>query len=188
VRERFDLTQQEMAKLLDVSPVTVTAWETGKSQPRQVSLAQIAAVGQKSQAEVDAALKREPVPDVSAADIKRLRKAVGLTQTALAKMIGVSAAAVTAWETGRTPASRKNRQALGALIQTPRTEIDATLSRSGVLAPSPEEIRRIREEADLSQKGLARKLGVSLNSVSNWERGATRPHAASLKKLLAMTK
>jgi DNA-binding transcriptional regulator YiaG len=53
---------------------------------------------------------------------------------------------------------------------------------------SPEEIVAIRKKAGLSQKGLAKKLGVSLNSISNWERGSTSPRAASLKKLLAMRK
>jgi DNA-binding transcriptional regulator YiaG len=55
-------------------------------------------------------------------------------------------------------------------------------------ALSPEEIRSIREAADLSQSALAKKLGVSVNSVSNWETGSTSPRAASLKKLLAMRK
>ena len=193
LRERFDLTQQELAHLLEVSPVTVTAWETGKSRPRQANLAQIAAVRGKSQAQVDGALKRQAVPDVTAADIKRLRKALGLTQTALAGLVGVSAAAVTAWETGKTTASRENRRALGVLIQKPRAEIDATLSRSGAasapeVALSPEEIRRIREAAGLSQRTLAKKLGVSVNSVSNWETGRTEPRRGSIKQLVALKK
>ena len=191
LREGFDLTQQELAQLLEVSPVTVTAWETGKSRPRQVNLTQIAAVREKTQAQVDAALKRQPVPDVSAADVKRLRKALDLTQTALAELVGVSAAAVTAWETGKTTPSRENRRSLGALTQKPRAEIDATLSRSGVVPAreavlSAEEVRRIREAAGLSQRDLARKLGVSVNSVSNWETGRTEPRRSSIKQLVAL--
>jgi DNA-binding transcriptional regulator YiaG len=192
MRERLDLTQQEVAKILKVSPVTVAAWETGKSRPRQASLAQIAVVHAKSQAEVDATLKRQAVPNVSSADIKRLRKAMALTQTALGGLIGVSAAAVTAWETSKTSPSRENRRALGALSQKPRAKIDAELGRSGTAvaqtALSPEEIRSIREAAGLSQGELAKKLGVSANSVSNWETGSTSPRSESVRKLLAMGK
>jgi len=43
VRRRFDLTQEELAELLEVSPVTVTSWETAKSRPRKSNLAQIIA-------------------------------------------------------------------------------------------------------------------------------------------------
>ena len=191
LRQRLDLTQQEMAKLLKVSPVTVTAWETGKSRPRRANLAEIAAVREGSQTKVDSALGREPVSDVSAADVKRLRKSLGLTQTALAGLVGVSAAAVTAWETGKTTPSRENRRALGALTQKPRAEIDAKLSRTGVAAAreaalSAEEVRRIREAAGLSQRALARKLGVSVNSVSNWETGRTEPRRSSIKQLVAL--
>ncbi len=193
LRERFDVTQHELARLLDVSPVTVTAWETGKSHPRSNNLAQVAALAGKSQADVDSALGRQPVPDITSADVKRMRKGLGLTQTALAKLIGVSAAAVTAWETGKTTPSRESRRALGQLADRPRAEVDEQLSRSGLL-PAPEaalsgdEIRSLRQGADMSQRDLARKLGVSVNSVCNWETGRTEPRRSSVKKLLEMKK
>lgn len=40
---------------------------------------------------------------------------------------------------------------------------------------SGEEIKRARELAGLTQDGLARLIGVSSNSVSNWERGVSTP-------------
>ncbi len=193
LRERFDVTQHELARLLDVSPVTVTAWETGKSRPRSNNLAAVAALAEKDQSEVDAALGRQPVPDLTAADIKRMRKGLGLTQTAMAKLIGVSAAAVTAWETGKTMPSRESRRALGQLAGRPRAEVDEQLSRSGLL-PAPEatlsgdDIRSLRQATGMSQRDLARKLGVSVNSVCNWETGRTEPRRSSVKKLLELKK
>jgi DNA-binding transcriptional regulator YiaG len=191
LRERFDVTQHELARLLEVSPVTVTAWETGKSHPRSANLAQVAALGEKDQAAIDTALGRQRVPDVSAADIKRLRKGLGLTQTVMAKLIGVSAAAVTAWETGKATPSRESRRALGQLAERPRAEVDAQLNRAGLVAParaalSGEQIRELRAAAGMSQRDLARKLGVSVNSVCNWETGRTKPRRASIKKILEL--
>lgn len=34
----MEITKQQMTKLLDVSPVTVTIWETGKTSPCRASL------------------------------------------------------------------------------------------------------------------------------------------------------
>ncbi|MGD2175202.1 MAG: helix-turn-helix domain-containing protein, partial [Candidatus Brocadiaceae bacterium] len=62
VRRRFDLTQQELAELLEVSPVTVTSWETGKSRPRRSNLAQIVTLRSMDQKAVDEALSREHLP------------------------------------------------------------------------------------------------------------------------------
>lgn len=191
LRDGFDLTQQELAQLLDVSPVTVTAWETGKSRPRRSNLAEIAKLRDAEQEEIDRRLGREPVPDLSGSDIKRLRKGLGLTQTALAELVGVSAAAVTSWETGKTVPSRENRRKLAELAQKPRAEIESQLSESGVLLPEEadidaEEIRQIRNRAGLSQREMARELGVSVNSVSNWETGRTSPRRSSVKQLLEL--
>lgn len=38
-------------------------------------------------------------------------------------------------------------------------------------------IRKYREENNLSQKQLAKKIGVSNSRVSNWEQGLNRPDA-----------
>ncbi len=42
---------------------------------------------------------------------------------------------------------------------------------------SSEEIRSAREQAGLTQEELALRLGVSMRTVGNWERGATIPRA-----------
>ncbi|KPK65467.1 MAG: hypothetical protein AMK73_02880, partial [Planctomycetes bacterium SM23_32] len=58
--------------------------------------------------------------------------------------------------------------------------------RGGQPELTPEEIRSIRKAAGLSQKQLAEKLGVSVNSISNWETGSSYPRASSVEKLRAM--
>lgn len=44
-------------------------------------------------------------------------------------------------------------------------------------------IRRAREARGMTQKGLKSRLGISINSISGWERGATAPNAANLRGL-----
>lgn len=191
LRDRFELTQEELAALLGVSPVTVTAWETGKSTPRRSSVEKIAEVGQKSQEEVNRELGREPIPDLSADEIRRLREGFGLTQGQLAALIGVSDATVTSWETGQTTPNRQNRRKLAAIRSKPRAELEQELEQAGLAGGaqaelSPDDIRETREKAGLTQRELAERLGVSVNSVSNWETGRASPRRESMGKLVEM--
>jgi DNA-binding transcriptional regulator YiaG len=199
VRKRFELTQGELARLLEVSALTVSSWENGKSRPRAASVAQIIALRSMSQEQVDAALGRQAVSAaMSAEQIKELRGKLGMSQGELAKLLGVSAAAVGQWEQGRSAPGASNRASLAQAKAMTQEKMYKRLGRTrphtagtGSVAqttPSPEQIRNIRKEAGLSQAQLAKELGISVNSVSNWETGSTSPRANNLEKLLAMTK
>ena len=48
---------------------------------------------------------------------------------------------------------------------------------------SPGHIRTLRETLGLTQQELARKLKVTSQTISRWERGEAQPHAEALKKL-----
>jgi len=193
IRRRFDLTQQELAELLEVSPVTVTAWETGKSRPRKANLAQVVTLREMDQAQVDKALGRESVPQVVRPDqLKKLRDRLDLTQAELAGLIGVSVASVTSWETGKTTPSRRMRRKIGEVRGMAGAEVDERLGRGGPGRPRgapegpplrPDEIRHIRLHAGLSQRRMAQKLGVSVNTISNWEAGRTVPRGGNARKL-----
>jgi putative transcriptional regulator len=53
---------------------------------------------------------------------------------------------------------------------------------------SPSQIARIRKKEDVSQAVFAHHLNVSLNLVSQWERGEKKPSGASLKLLTLIDK
>lgn len=42
--------------------------------------------------------------------------------------------------------------------------------------PSPDTIKRMREKRQLTQKGLADKIGVTVTTVSRWETGLAEPN------------
>ncbi len=48
---------------------------------------------------------------------------------------------------------------------------------------TPVNIRRIREAIGSTQEGLARRLGVSLSTISRWEQGRNRPSHLALSSL-----
>lgn len=53
---------------------------------------------------------------------------------------------------------------------------------------SPRQIAGIREREMASQAVFARHLGVSVNLISQWERGEKKPQGASLKLLTLVAK
>lgn len=50
----------------------------------------------------------------------------------------------------------------------------------------PATIRRVRREADLSQRGLAQALGVGQATIARWETGQTEPTITQYRRLLAL--
>jgi putative transcriptional regulator len=53
---------------------------------------------------------------------------------------------------------------------------------------SPAEIAAIREREDVSQSVFARYLGLSITTISQWERGEKKPQGSSLKLLMLVQK
>jgi DNA-binding transcriptional regulator YiaG len=190
LRRRLDLTQQECARLLEVSPVTITSWETGKSRPRKNNLALFVTLRDMGREDVDKALGRHAaLPPMAAEDVKKLRQQLNLTQAELALKVGVTSAAVTLWETGRSRPSRKVRAKIAELTASaPAAEVGqpegAGVRETPTLTPAG--IRDIRGRLGLSQEDLAARLGVSANTVYNWESGRTAPRQRNMSQLLAL--
>lgn len=183
IRKRFDLTQDELAELLEVSPGTITLWETGKTRPRDENAARIITLRNMDKEVVDEALGRSSVETGFTPDeIRRLRGKLGVTQREMAERMGVSPASITNWERGETQPGRQSRRALQGLQEEIREGQMETDRETGE-GMSPGDIRALREKLGLSQVELAEQLGVSAPTVSNWETGTTRPRPANLAQL-----
>lgn len=105
------------------------------------------------------------IPQVSAEEAKAarlsprliasLRKRLGLSQTALARLVGVSAPAVAHWEAGSSMPAGKNRVNLVALRKTRKREIKEMLARRSKETPSrrpPRRKRRVKRSRKKSRK------------------------------------
>jgi len=199
LRKRFNLAQRELGRLVGVSGATIASWEAGKSRPRGARLESLAKLRGGTQQDVDKALGRTGAAAMDGAKIKSIRKKLGLSQAEFAKKVGVSNGSVAAWETGRSRPGPKNRAAIAAvrketapapapapeapLAAKPKPKAKRKAAEPGL---APAQIKAIREGAGLSQAAMAKRLGVSVNSVSNWENGRSKPRAASVAKLQAL--
>ncbi len=64
-------------------------------------------------------IRIEPVPAFTPAEIKTIRKELGMTQSVFASVIGVSAKTVEAWEQGITAPNGPSRRLLGLFKADP---------------------------------------------------------------------
>lgn len=60
--------------------------------------------------------------------------------------------------------------------------------REKVKTKLPENLKKFRIKAGLTQEELAKKLGKTKNVISNWERGENRPDAETIAKICAILK
>ena len=58
--------------------------------------------------------------------------------------------------------------------------------RLAFLSDAPARIRDIRKNHQLTQDGLAKKIGVSRTTIKMWEHGQVYPQLSYLRKLLCM--
>jgi DNA-binding transcriptional regulator YiaG len=200
MRDRLELTQRDLAELVQVSPTTIASWESGSTKPTLENMGALSAVREMTEAEVNSALGREGLSrPLSADEIRAIRLRLGVSQAKFGKLLGVSTNTVSGWEKGRTSPRERSLRAINELaVGKP---IDASHARF-VGAPegtntvpekapdkeqlTPEDIARIRADAGLSQSAMARKIGVSVNTIGNWENGHSHPRGSNLQKLLEM--
>jgi putative transcriptional regulator len=81
----------------------------------------------------------------------------------------------------------RDLHAVGAIDKATMREFDVTCL-TDVSPLAPDDIRRIREEAQMSQAVFAMALNVTTSLVSQWERGEKHPQGASLKLLALVAK
>lgn len=210
VRKRLNLTQGELARLVGVSASAIGAWEAGKSSPRGKNLAKMLALRSATPQEVSDKLGRfAAAGSLNPAQIKRIREKAGLSQIAFAKRIGMSPASVNSWERGRAMPTAKSCSAILELAKAAPAEAEKKAEKpkkapkvkkvkkakkakgpakkaKAKATLTPRQIRGIRAKAGLSQAKMAAKLGVSANSITNWERGHSSPTGANVTKLLAV--
>lgn len=76
---------------------------------------------------------------------------------------------------------------IGLINKKTMKEFDE-LCLTPVKSLTPRQIAKIRERQNASQAVFARHLGVSVNLISQWERGEKKPQGASLKLLTLVDK
>lgn len=98
-------------------------------------------------------------------NIKQIRTNLGLTQADLAKKLGVDTKTVQNWEYGTTTIPKSKYGILGVLASN-KKDLPNDLAFT---------IKELRKRLDITQVELANKIGVTENTIQNWERGKKIP-------------
>ena len=116
--------------------------------------------------------------------VRELRAKKGLSQTALARIIGVKQPTVAAYESGKAypgPEIRGTiRRLLNATICAPDRDAAFVIRKSRVKGIRPRKLQRmtvreLRTACGLTQAKFARSVGICAGSVAAYESGKTRP-------------
>ena len=104
--------------------------------------------------------------------IFELMEEKGVSSYALAKIIGISGAAISKWKNGKTTPSYENLVALADYFNVP---VDSLYEENP--------FRELRIKNGYSQQEVAKLLHVNQTAVSQWERGVTTPPISILLAL-----
>jgi transcriptional regulator with XRE-family HTH domain len=200
-RKALGLSQAEVAKKLDVSTALIGFWETGRSDPPQLRVAQLEKVLgplSKSRPANRVRVRVDPVILIDTEESRTIlnseigfkiragRIASGLTQAALGEKIGVTAAAVGNWETGK-PVSEGRLADLEKIIG--RISSGGSHSRDNsqtyeVTSLVGNWLSKALIRKDWTSVELAEKSGVSPATIYNLQNGrAENPRRATIEKL-----
>jgi len=105
-RAKHDLTQEEVADRLNVKPETVSRWETGQKMSKVNCLRVLEFLD-----------GRLPENETLTGKVLRFRMREGISQTELAKRVGVYVEVIKRVESGRKP-NKENRQKIESVLSS----------------------------------------------------------------------
>jgi transcriptional regulator with XRE-family HTH domain len=194
VRRRSGMTQRALARSIGVAPTTLAMWETAGVR---VPLGVIDEIAHELAIDVTR-LVSAPPPSSAPVDprpLRRLRKRMGMSQREAAAHLGIAVATLARYESGDRLLPIKLARRMAALYRCPMAIV---LGHGGQSLPPlppgkvwredqiPEGIRAARLAAGMTKVELGRALGRSAQAVYKWERGQTRPTAATCRRLEAV--
>ncbi|MGB1090538.1 MAG: helix-turn-helix transcriptional regulator, partial [Oceanobacter sp.] len=118
--------------------------------------------------------------------LKQRRQELGLTQVDIANRLGLTKATVSLWENGT---NKPNGENFHTLAKTLKTSSEWLLSGKDSTADhdlsdgTGDRIRQLRKKAGLTQKELAKQVGVSAPAVTQWEGDEQLPKTDHAERL-----
>ncbi len=209
-RERLGLSMNKFAQVLGVNNNSVFNWEHGKTKPKPAMIAKLLAAGNLDQRETSEILAQggsvsatrpaaRPI-EVTPQAIKSIRWNLGVNMNQFARVLGVNYNSVRNWEHGKSkpkPAMVKKLLVAGNLSKSEVEKILAGKQLNLKKTPEPANnqgeltplaIKSLREDLGLNKSEFAARLGVSYNSVFNWENGETRPSPSTVEAIWAVAR
>lgn len=188
--ESAGLDIDTVADLAHLEAPEIRSWvQRRRSVPRAAAASLAAALGM-SREEFIAQARRRPRSDAGSplADVRRMRD---LTQKQLSVAAGVSTAAISHWESGKTMPSAAHLYRLARALRVEPTSLGRAIGRDleadNLLSvdslPPNALLRELRLRQGLTAAELGRCVGVGGATVRRWERGLFQPRERVAQRL-----
>jgi len=113
-------------------------------------------------------------------ELQRLRISAGMSQKALADLLGVNVASVCRWETGSRIPKRDKLEKLAVLFHCSIAGVSIPSDPSDTLG---NQLRELRIKSKLTLEQVAELLEISVGTIFHWENDDYAPKPDNLKKL-----
>ena len=190
LRQKRGLSQIELAEILHLAQTTISAYENGTRDLDAQTLKQLSEFFDVS---VDYLIENSKIYASSfPTRLKELRQSREITQSDLADILNVGSNTISQYETG-------NREpCFASLLRISEyfgVSVDYLLGISEFHDQPPVErmffgdhLKKCRSNAGLSQKTLAKLLGISQQAVGSWETGRTSPSPEMIAEIASVLK
>ena len=132
-------------------------------------------------------------------NIRKFRKQANKSQDDLARVLGVNRATVSKYESGTIEPTFSQLEKIALCLGVNIADLtgmesfssgaefkkrwDALVSNTGEPVTTGERIKAARKRAGLTQKELGEKLGIAYQTLAQWETGARKPKAETLRRI-----
>jgi transcriptional regulator with XRE-family HTH domain len=173
-----------LAHALYVSRPNLALWETGRRRPVRALWPQLAAILHLEPADVGglfadhppARLDGQPLPSLSV-----VRRQRGMTQRALARLVGVAPTTLSMWENAGVRVALHMAEELARVLDSDVTELAADPRADGAADVRP--LRRMRRALNMSQREAAAHLGIALGTLARYEAGERQPSVLVARRM-----
>ena len=139
---------------------------------------------QDGQKERSSSKEETKSPSFAMRMLKSIKKRFDLPNTELAELLDVTPDTIAKWEEGISEPRDKDMAQISSIYDKTKEELRKMMDkRDQSVDLSPDDIYSIRKENELTRDEMGDRLGVSLNTVRNWENGDTHPDPAMVEKI-----
>lgn len=194
LRHSAGVPAARLAAAVGVPPASIYNWESGRARIPQRHLPAIAEQLGLAAADLRRYLSAAPAAvggGPPSSELRLLRRRTGLSQTQVARRIGVGRHSLGAWERGERPPLAALRRLAGVYgVPVARVARAAGVTPPGLLDPRSwtagdlaEALETMRLWAGRTQADVAERVGCSVSSVRAWESGRAVPGPTLRRRL-----
>ena len=189
LRREQGLTQRELARRVDLSPIAICDYEAGRSHPPPQRIPELARALAVPDGELAQLLPPRATPSTPfGRAVRELRERRGWTQRQLAGRIGCAAGAISDYEVAGSYPAPENLGAIAAALGVPRRQLSALVAKRRPAKRTTAFGRLLRETRiarGMTQQQLAEAIGVRSYTVTIYETTNIHPRRAYLPGLIA---